>query len=38
MREELEKLILEIKEVQNMYLDKKQVLKRLQTILKNEIN
>jgi hypothetical protein len=37
MREELEKLVSEIQEVENMYLDKKEVLKRLKIILKNEI-
>ena len=38
MREELEKLITEIQEIENMYLDKKEVLKRLKKIIKNEIN
>ena len=36
MREELEKLITEIQEIENMYLDKKEVLKRLKKIIKNE--
>ena len=36
MRSELEKLISEIQEIENMYLDKKEVLKRLKIILKNE--
>lgn len=38
MRNELEKLITEIQEIENMYLDKKEVLKRLKKIIKNEIN
>lgn len=38
MRNELEKLISEIQEIENMYLDKKEVLKRLKKIIKNEIN
>jgi hypothetical protein len=37
MREELEKLVSEIQEVENMYLDKKEVLKRLKLILKNKL-
>lgn len=38
MEEELEKLITEIQEIENMYLDKKEVLKRIKKIIKNEIN
>ena len=38
MRNELEKLILEIQEIENMYLNKKEVLKRLKKIIKNENN
>lgn len=36
--EELDKLITEIEAVENMYLDKKQVLKRLKAISKMETN
>ena len=36
MRNELEKLVSEIQQIENMYLDKKEVLKRLKIILKNE--
>ena len=38
MRNELEKLISEIQEIENMYLDKKEVLNRLKKIIKNEEN
>ena len=38
MRNELEKLILEIQEIENMYLNKKEVLKRPKKIIKNENN
>ena len=38
MRNELEKLISEIQEIENMYLNKKEVLKRLKKIIKNENN
>lgn len=37
MRDELKELILEIQEIENMYLDKKEVLKRLKKIIKNEV-
>ena len=34
IKDEIEKLVLEIEAIENMYLDKKQVLHRLKLILK----